>query len=256
VERELEGEHEEIRGLVGESQASLTSTLESRCRSDFLSFVGNSAFPCLAAKAALNARSFCLRVYSELASPAASETLAKDLESFVNSELTPSGPYATFVAIFEGPLSIPEEEFERLLWSQLELLSKIDLARNSWDPRVSSDPSDPSFSFSFGGRAVYVVGMHGNSSRLSRRFRWPALVFNPHEQFQRLRANGQWTRLRGRIRERDIALQGSTNPMLSDFGDQSEAVQYSGRVTGPGWSPPAQLSGSQAKSPRRCPFAH
>ena len=244
------------RGRVRETHAHLARALENRHQSDFLTFVRNSGFPCLAAKAALNARSFCLRVYSELASPASSEILAKDLERFVSCEMTRSGPFATFVAIFEGPLGILEEEFERLLWSQLQLLSKIDLAKNSWDPRVSSDPSDPLFSFSFGGRAVYVVGLHDNSSRFSRRFRWPALVFNPHEQFQRLRANGQWTRLRHAIRERDIALQGNTNPMLSDFGDQSEAVQYSGRVTGPGWSPPAQLTEVLLKTPSRCPFAH
>ena len=247
------GEHEEERSAAKKSQPPLTRAVESQYRSDFLSFVRGSAFPCLAAKAALNAPSFCLQVYRELASPVVSQRLARDLDCFAHSEIIQAGSYATFAAIFKGPLGITEEEFERLLWAQLGLLSRIDLAKNSWDPRVSSDPSDPRFSFSFGGRAMYVVGMHGNSSRLSRRFRWPALVFNPHEQFERLRADGQWTRLRNIIRERDIALQGDRNPMLSDFGDQSEAVQYSGRVTGAGWAPPAEFT--PAKTPSRCPFA-
>ena len=47
--------------------------------------------------------------------------------------------------------------------------------------------------------------------------------------------------LRGRaflVRERDIALQGSANPNLADFGERSEARQYSGRVTEPAWRCP------------------
>ena len=44
------------------------------------------------------------------------------------------------------------------------------------------------------------------SSRLARRFRWPTLVFNPRAQFERLRADGRFERLRGpRARARDRA---------------------------------------------------
>jgi FPC/CPF motif-containing protein YcgG len=256
VRRELEGEREVENGLSAETQGSLRSVGENLYQSDFVSFIRNSTFPCLGAKAAVNAQSFCLRVYNRLASPVASKTLAHDLGRFVDSEMRQSHPYATFVAVFEGPLGMGEKEFEHLLWSQLHLLSQIDLVRNSWDPSVSFDPADPLFSFSFRGCALYVVGMHGNSSRLSRRFRWPTLVFNPHEQFERLRADGQWRRLRDTIRERDMALQGNINPMLSDFGDRSEAAQYSGRATAPGWSPPPLATEIQSKEPSRCPFAH
>ena len=94
----------------------------------------------------------------------------------------------------------------------------------------SSDPADPHFSFSFGGQALYVIGMHAKSSREARRFRWPALVFNPHEQFERLRADGKWKHMQETIRHRDLVLQGTINPMLSDFGEHSEARQYSGRI--------------------------
>ena len=98
-----------------------------------------------------------------------------------------------------------------------------------WDSTVSSDPFDPHFSFSFGGQALYVVGLHERSSRHARRFAWPTLVFNPHAQFDRLRHDGHWQRMQEAIRRRDVALQGEINPMLSDFGEQSEARQYSGR---------------------------
>ena len=115
---------------------------------------------------------------------------------------------------------------------------------------MSSDPADPHFSFSFAGRALYVIGMHANSSREARRFPWPTLIFNPHEQFERLRADGKWKHMQETIRRRDHALQGTINPMLSDFGERSEARQYSGRAVEENWRAPF------AATPRKCPFAH
>ncbi|MEO8076362.1 MAG: guanitoxin biosynthesis heme-dependent pre-guanitoxin N-hydroxylase GntA [Acidobacteriota bacterium] len=101
----------------------------------------------------------------------------------------------------------------------------------AWDQTVSADPDDPRFAFSFDGTALFVIGLHPGSSRLARRFDWPALVFNPHAQFDRLRRDGLYERLRDRIRARDIALQGNLNPNLADFGARTEARQYSGRDT-------------------------
>jgi FPC/CPF motif-containing protein YcgG len=39
-------------------------------------------------------------------------------------------------------------------------------------------------------------------------------------------------------RKRDIALQGSLNPNLADFGTAPETRQYSGRPVGPDWRCP------------------
>jgi len=66
----------------------------------------------------------------------------------------------------------------------------------------------------------------------------PALVFNLHEQFEALRASGKYARLRDVIRERDAALQGTINPMVSDHGNSSEARQYSGRAVESDWVAP------------------
>jgi FPC/CPF motif-containing protein YcgG len=137
------------------------------------------------------------------------------------------------------------------LWRQLQYLHGADAEHFGWDPNVSSDPRDPHFSFSFGGRAFYVIGMHGQNSRVARRFPWPALVFNPHEQFQRLRTDGKWRRMQRSIRARELVLQGSVNPMLSDFGEESEARQYSGRTVPEDWTPPLGGNGGG-----KCPFAH
>jgi FPC/CPF motif-containing protein YcgG len=214
----------------------------------FKQFVMRSQFPCLGAKAAINSDSYSLRTFPELGSPAGTAALATSLYEFTASGMT--NEYATFVAIFERPRDIDEIQFEELLWKQLRALHAHDSAYFDWDPNVRSDPADPHFSFSFGGQALYVIGMHANSSRNARRFPWPALVFNPHEQFERLRAGGNWKRMQETIRRRDIELQGTINPMLSDFGVQSEARQYSGRAVEEHWRAPFP------KARGKCPFAH
>jgi FPC/CPF motif-containing protein YcgG len=216
----------------------------------FQNFVRQPGFSCIGAKAALNDESLGFAIYDELSAPKSSAGLARDLFHFAQSDIATQNEFATFVAVFRGPLQIAEARFERLLWQQLSLLHDIDAAHFEWNPRVSPDPGDPQFSFSFAGRAFYVLGMHGNSSRMARRFPWPALVFNPHEQFERLRRDGKWKRMQQTIRAREVALQGSVNPMLTEFGEKSEARQYSGREVPDGWIPPASNGNG------KCPFAH
>ena len=229
-----------------------------RARNTFATLAGKAfrdsvlqaEFPCLGAKAAFNSGSYVLRTYVRLGSELVTRELAADLHDFVRSELRQRSEFATFVAIFEKPRETGEVEFEDLLWRQLRALHRIDAARFDWDPEVQSDPADPHFSFSFGGQALYVIGMHANSCRVARRFPWPALVFNPHEQFERLRADGKWKHMQETIRQRDSQLQGSINPMLSDFGERSEARQYSGRAVGEDWRAPFPVA------KMKCPFAH
>ncbi len=64
------------------------------------------------------------------------------------------------------------------------------------------------------------------------------MVFNLHAQFETLREMGRYDRLRETVLERDLALNGSTNPMLARFGEISEARQYSGRVVDGQWKCP------------------
>jgi FPC/CPF motif-containing protein YcgG len=229
---------------------------DDEIKSRFAAFVADAAFPCLGAKAASNAGSDIVSIYDSLASAQSLRCLAGELEDFLHSEVRRTSNYATFVAIFREPQSLGEEEFEQLLWSQLQQLHQIDTARYGWDRSVASDPSDPHFSFSFAGQALYVVGLHGGSSRHARRFPWPTLVFNPHEQFERLRLDGKWGRIQEAIRSRDIALQGSANPMLSEFGERSEARQYSGRRVDETWKAPfrASLPPDGDNDESRCPF--
>jgi FPC/CPF motif-containing protein YcgG len=209
----------------------------ARLEEEFRSFVLAREFSCLGARAALRHAGFRFRVYPEMGSAAATSGLARDLGAFAAGPA--EGGFATFAAVFLAPAPEGERDFEERLWLQLQRLHDADPAP-AWDPTVSSDPQDPDFSFSFGGTAFFVVGLHPASSRLSRRFGWPALVFNPHAQFEQLRADGRYARMRDAIRARELALQGSVNPNLSDFSEISEARQYSGRRAEPAW---------------RCPFA-
>ena len=209
-----------------------------RVEAEFRAFVEDERFPCLAGKGAVSRGGHTLRVYTALGSRRDATALASDLAAFVRSAPADGAGLRAFVAVFPRRVPAHEVAFERLLWRQLQRLHELDEPGSNWDPSVSDDPTHAQFSFSFAGRALFVVGMHPSSSRLSRRFAWPTLVFNPRAQFERLRAEGKFERLRSLVRERDVALQGSLNPNLADFGETSEARQYSGRATEPEWRCP------------------
>ncbi len=229
-------------------------------REAFARFVEDAEFPCVGGKAAFNSASQIFGNYGALSSTTATAELCRDLYRFAQSGIRHESEYATFIAIFSSPLRTDEPTFERAFWRQLQQLNATDAQSFAWNPLVQSDPGDPHFSFSFAGQAFYVIGMHANSSRLARRFDWPVLVFNPHEQFERLRADGNWKRMQQTIRVRDVRLQGSINPMLSDFGEASEARQYSGRAVDADWQPPFRAVNDArapaAAKPGKCPFGH
>lgn len=208
--------------------------------------------PCVAARSAWNTGSYRFGLYAPLATPAATAGLAADLERFAlgvgeedGEAAADASDFATFVAVFDGPADPgpsagdprgAEERFERRLWAQLQALHEAD--GRGWDPDVSADPGDAAFSFSFAGRSFYLIGMHPHASRPARRLARPAVAFNLHAQFERLRGRGAYRKMRDLIRDRDRQQTGSVNPMLADFGDRSEAAQYSGRAVGADWACP------------------
>ena len=142
------------------------------------------------------------------------------------------------MASFAGAPPPDELTFERRLWDTLQQLHDMDALFHGWDKTVALDTADPNFSFSFGQTALFVVGMHAASSRATRRFSWPTLIFNPHDQFETLRRAGRYARFQEGIRRAERALQGDHNPMLATFGERSEASQYSGRKVGADWRCP------------------
>lgn len=214
----------------------------------FRSHVMSQGFPCLGGKAAISNNTCRFGFYPEMNTRAATAGLAYDLWQYAQERPLFETEYATFIASFAAPLSCDEQEWEKHLWSQLQSLHELDRPHHAWDSTVSSNPEDPAFSFSFAGTAFFIVGLHPQSSRLARRFAWPTLVFNAHVQFERLREQHLFERMREMIRERDYKLQGSLNPNLNNYGERSEARQYSGRAVEREWKCPFRAVAGNTES--------
>ena len=200
--------------------------------------VADPAYPCLGAKSVFRRDRVTHVVLDDMDSAATPEALLKHLESFAEGGFDADG-FHSFIASFRGPVHTDEAGFERSLFELLQELHDADSA--PWAPGVRSDPADPHFAFSVRGTAYFIVGLHPAASRVARRAPLPTLVFNPHEQFERLRAEGRFDGMRTRIRARDEQLQGSVNPMVADHGESSEARQYSGRFHDARWVPPLDV---------------
>ncbi|MGJ4801866.1 guanitoxin biosynthesis heme-dependent pre-guanitoxin N-hydroxylase GntA [Luteimonas sp. SDU82] len=211
----------------------------------FREFIGGASFPCVGAKAALSHDSIVVRGFAALGERANDAPLLDAIEDFATRLQAWDAHDPTlhsFAALFDGPAATDERRFEALLWSQLQRLHDLDARRgHAWAPDVSPDPDDPAFSLSLVGHPFFVIGLHPGASRTARRFDVPALVFNSHRQFERLRADGRYARMQKATRRRDRALQGAINPNLADFGVASEARQYSGRAVEPEWRCPLRI---------------
>jgi uncharacterized protein len=214
-------------------------------RSRFLRHIEHAAFPCVGAKAALaRHRIRCVQAGS-LASPKEAERVHDGLtafSAFLASRSPRSRAVHSFAVIFSGPGDTDERGFEALMWRFLQRLHDIDRARgHAWAADAVRAPDHPRFSLSIATHPYFVVGLHPGASRLARRFDVPVLVCNSHRQFERLRADGRYARMQAATRARDLALQGSLNPNLADFGTASEARQYSGRAVEDDWRCPLRI---------------
>ncbi|MFD1788651.1 guanitoxin biosynthesis heme-dependent pre-guanitoxin N-hydroxylase GntA [Sphingomonas floccifaciens] len=208
---------------------------------DFQTAVRDPAFPCVGAKSALSRGNMRFLVARSITSAWDDLRVHAAIRAFVADYRADPTLFRSFILLFEDDGALDETGFESAMWDRLQSLSdKDEWLGQEPDPRVSDDPDDPHFSLSFAGEGFFVVGLHPNASRPARRFPRPALVFNLHDQFERLRAEGKYEKLRTSIIDRDVALAGSVNPMLARHGTLSEARQYSGRAVDESW---------------RCPFS-
>jgi uncharacterized protein len=229
-------------GEDAEDEMATWSTLVAATGRAFEAFVGAKGFPCLGAKASLAKRmlhSVCAR---DIASARDDERISAALQGFATRHDERS-LFVSMAVLFPCSARLSEREFEAALWQRLRAIHAIDRSSYRWDDSVSDDPASPNFSMSIGGKAFYVVGLHPAASRRARRFRCPALVFNLHSQFERLRADGRYEKLRQAIVRRDIAYDGTANPMLAVHGASPEARQYSGRQVDVDWACPFRAMG-------------
>lgn len=211
---------------------------EQRIHAQVKSSLLAADFPCVAARSAINRKTYRFGVYERFGSADAALALCHDLYEFGHEMGRDPERFTTFIASFKETLDPGEVRFESLLWQQLQLMHGIDSRYFSWDTSVSKDPANPNFSFSIGGRAYFVVGLHPSASRLARVTTVPCLAFNPHDQFEHLKSSGKYAQLQKAIRQRDVAIQGSVNPVLTEFGQAAESRQYSGRAVPRQWTCP------------------
>jgi uncharacterized protein len=205
----------------------------------FHAHIADQDFPCVGAKSALARDQIKVVVARAIDSAWNDLEIHASLMAFVEDYRREDAMFQSLAVIFEGPFDLGERAFEAHLWDRIQSVSDKDAwLGQDYDERVSADPDNPHFSLSFAGEAFFVVGLHPQASRPARRFVAPVMVFNLHDQFERLRAEGRYEKLRAAILHRDEAFAGSVNPMLARHGEISEARQYSGRVVDPTWRCP------------------
>ncbi|KQU45990.1 hypothetical protein ASG67_15385 [Sphingomonas sp. Leaf339] len=207
-----------------------------------LEHIAEAGFPCVGAKAAVAKGTLEVLSCNRIDSAWDDLRIHDGLLHFAAAYRADPALFRSFAVVFDEPVTLDEETFERKLWDRIQSLSDKDVWRGQdYDARVSADPDSPHFSLSFGGEAFFVVGLHPNASRPARRFARPTMVFNLHDQFTTLREQGRYETMREKIMVRDEATAGSRNPMLTRHGELSEARQYSGRAVDAVW---------------RCPFSY
>jgi FPC/CPF motif-containing protein YcgG len=207
-------------------------------------FVLDDTFPCLGARSAINTGRAHIQSYGRLGDETSPrlQSLCDALAAFSAAYPKPGESPVTCIALFDDDVC-DEQDFERRLWCHLQALHRCDRRDFDWAQGVSSDPASSDFSYSIAGRAFFVVGLHPYASRLARRSPVPCIAFNLHDQFEQLRSSGKYDKMQRAIRARDVALPGGVNPVLTRFGEASEARQYSGREVSADWGCPFHALG-------------
>ncbi|WP_170144820.1 guanitoxin biosynthesis heme-dependent pre-guanitoxin N-hydroxylase GntA [Litorimonas taeanensis] len=206
---------------------------------EFFDFIKEASFPCVGAKSALAQRAIKTLEMSEFSDTSEDLALYLALINFGESLDLDSPIIQSFAAIFSETNTGDEVEFEKMLWARLRALHRIDTFMGvEWSEDAEPDPHSPKFSMSIGKTSFFIIGLHPNASRPARRFKYPTFIFNSTAQFEKLRQDGRFAKMQEIIRIRDKALAGDLNPMLNDFGEKSEARQYSGRKVPENWEAP------------------
>ncbi|WP_290617096.1 MULTISPECIES: guanitoxin biosynthesis heme-dependent pre-guanitoxin N-hydroxylase GntA [unclassified Arsukibacterium] len=206
----------------------------------FDEFITQHGYPCVGAKIARNKRRIELHKFRDISSEKDDEAILHCIYQFISQFKQQNDIFFSLVCVFPGSDTGSDAGFERALWARLQALHNKDSKRFNWDSRVSDIPAETHFSFSLGGEAFFIIGLNPYSQRKSRQFRYPAIVFNLHNQFEQLKEQNKFYSMRQQIRKNDAVFCGKPNPVLADHGEVSEARQYSGRAVGAEW---------------RCPFS-
>lgn len=228
-------------------EVSKPSSAAEFVHSQFRAMILSRQFPCAGARTTFTQGTYRFGLFDKIGSKEAGKALGESLRRFIEERKEMNTMYTAFVSCYRDPLPMTHEDFAYMLWSMLQELHINDLSE--WDPTTSSDVESPDFAFSFGGVSFFIAGMHSGSPRFARRFGWPTLVFNAHEQFRFLRKEGIFEKFRDRVRKNDVALQGFVNPASNDYGTSSEAIQYTSVIESESWKCPFRAKTVEKQEP-------
>ena len=146
-------------------------------------------------------------VLDDMDDPSVTTTLLERLAAFA-SDVEGAAGFHSLMVTFRRPRHGSEASFEASLFALLQRLHDADSDELGPGSRIRPPRRRTSPSAS-AGTAYFIVGLHPLASRVARRAPLATLVFNPHAQFEALRAEGRFDGMRTTIRRRDEQLQGS-----------------------------------------------
>lgn len=229
--------------LVSVSQKSpaCLQPIAQRILTSMSDMIAQKDYPCMPALQSFHQNDYLVGIYQGFDSGKNSAEMVQDLLYFRKKQKQSASMYASFWAIFPTATVQDETDFENQLWKQLSFLSAAGNQNSQWDPQFSSDPANPKFCFSLQGEALFVVGVSPVASRKGRRFPFPSLILNYYDQFTDLAKAGKYDSIVKLNRQREMRFSGSLNPMVEKYGDNQEAIQFSGKENPDDW---------------KCPFRH
>ena len=213
-------------------------TFENHVDMEIKRLLTQKNYPCVAALQSYHRKDYWVKTYEDFGERYQRPELRRDLLSYLEEYKKTESQHFSFWAVFNDLKNLNEDQFEMQMWNELSSLSSAESRSQDYDPRFSDDPLNKNFCFSIGGKAFFVVGLHPESSRRSRRFPWPALVFNTFEQFDTLKTNNQYDSMTKVNRLRDKSYQGDANPMVLLYSEIWESIQFSGKKNEASWKCP------------------
>ena len=203
---------------------------QSSQQADLFNFIERPSFPCIMAKSVAKMGLLDVHVQEEIERDLSQKSVLNDLYHFIDEFRAQPNRLSSFTLILKNPEYRCFDHFEKVFWKFLKQINVMDKIIYAPDPRVGSDTMANDFSFSLKSEAFFILALHPHSPRWARRFNYPAIVFNPHVQFENLKIKNIFKKIQNVIRTKDQLLQGFINPMLNDFGEKSEVFQYMGRA--------------------------
>jgi hypothetical protein len=204
----------------------------------YLNHISSQEFPCIGAKASVTKFQTDVIVAENICCPNDDIEILHFLYDFIDKLRNEESLFQSASILFKGPNNLSEEDFEKFLWMRLQSIADLDAINYAYANKVSQNPKAVDFCYSVKEEAFFILALHAESSRKSRKFEYPVIVFNSQQQFEKLKESGAYNKMQGIIRKRDIDYSGSINPMLSNFGERSSAFQISGKKHDSNWDCP------------------